>query len=85
MAEPTEAAAALSFEEALAKLERCVQQLEDGQIGLEEALACYEEGVGLLKQCYGLLEKAEQRIQVLTGINDKGQPLTRPIEADARE
>jgi exodeoxyribonuclease VII small subunit len=70
---------ALSFEQALAKLEQCVQQLEDGQIGLEQALTCYEEGVGLLKQCYGLLQEAEKRIQVLSGVDDKGQPITRPL------
>jgi exodeoxyribonuclease VII small subunit len=75
------AASPLSFEEALAKLEQCVQQLEDGQIGLEQALTCYEEGVGLLKQCYGLLKNAEERIQVLSGVDDNGQPVTRPLDA----
>ena len=73
---------ALCFEDALAKLEQCVQQLEDGQIGLEQALACYEEGVGLLKQCYGLLQDAEKRVQVLSGVDDKGQPVTRPLADD---
>ena len=76
-AEPT-----ISFEDALAKLEQCVQQLEDGQIGLEQALTCYEEGVGLLKQCYGLLQDAEKRVQALSGVDDKGQPITRPLAAD---
>jgi len=85
MAKSPEPSPALTFEQALEKLEQCVQQLEDGQIGLEQALACYEEGVGLLKQCYAMLERAENRIQVLTGVDDQGQPLTRPFEPDARD
>lgn len=65
-----------SFEEALADLEQCVQRLEEGRIGLEEALACYERGVGLLKHCHGLLQEAEQRILVLTGVDPDGKPMT---------
>lgn len=72
----------LAFEEAQAKLEQCIEQLEDGQIGLEQALAHYEEGVGLLAQCYGLLQQAEQRIQVLSGVDEKGQPVTRPMVSE---
>ena len=41
----------LSFEDALAKLEQVVQQLEDGRIGLTQALARYEEGVKLAEIC----------------------------------
>ena len=50
-----------NFEEALTQLETIVHALEDGQIGLADALGRYEEGVKLLKQCYGLLEKTERR------------------------
>lgn len=70
----------LTFEQALADLEKVVRQLEDGQIGLEEALAQYEEGVGLLKQCYSQLRQAEQRILELTGQNEEGQPQTRVFD-----
>lgn len=42
----------LTFEEALERLETIVQQLEDGELGLDGALAAYEEGVGHLKRCY---------------------------------
>ncbi len=70
----------LTFEQALAELEKVVRQLEDGQIGLEEALVQYEKGVGLLKQCYGQLRKAEQRILELTGQNEEGKPLTRVFD-----
>jgi exodeoxyribonuclease VII small subunit len=68
-----------SFEDALAALERTVRDLEDGSLGLDEALARYEEGVGLLKHCYGRLRQAEQRILLLTGVGEDGQPLLQPF------
>jgi exodeoxyribonuclease VII small subunit len=73
-------ATSLTFEQALAELERIVQELEEGALGLEEALARYEQGVGLLKQCYQQLQQAEQRIRELLGIDEVGQPVTRPFE-----
>jgi exodeoxyribonuclease VII small subunit len=71
---------ALTFEQALAELERIVRELEDGQTGLEESLARYERGVSLLKRCYGQLSQAEQRVVQLTGVDDNGRPLTQPFE-----
>jgi exodeoxyribonuclease VII small subunit len=73
----------LTFEQALAELEGIVRALEDGQTELEESLARYERGVGLLKRCYGQLRQAEQRILLLTGEDGDGQPLTRPFEHTA--
>ena len=72
--ENTADAASPSFEEALAELDAIVHDLEEGQTGLAEALARYEQGVGLLKRCYGLLERAERRIELLTGIDAQGNP-----------
>jgi exodeoxyribonuclease VII small subunit len=70
----------LSFEQALTRLEEIVRELEDGQTGLEEALARYETGVGLLKRCYGQLREAEQRILHLTGLDAEGRPVLQPFE-----
>jgi exodeoxyribonuclease VII small subunit len=70
----------LTFEQALAELERIVRELEDGQTGLESALASYEKGVGLLKRCYGQLREAEQRIVQLTGVDAEGRPVLQPFE-----
>ncbi len=67
------------FEEALGQLETIVHELEDGQIGLAEALGRYERGIGLLKHCYGLLENAQRRIEVLTGMDANGNPVTEPF------
>ena len=77
MSEP--AADILTFEQALAELEKIVRELEDGKIGLEESLARYEKGVGLLRRCYGQLRQVEQRIVELVGQDADGQPLTRPF------
>jgi exodeoxyribonuclease VII small subunit len=70
----------LTFEQALARLEEIVRDLEDGQTGLEEALARYEMGVSLLKRCYGQLREAEQRILHLTGLDAEGKPILQPFE-----
>lgn len=70
----------LNFEQALAELERIVRLLEDGQTGLEESLASYEQGVALLKRCYTQISQAEQRILLLTGVNEEGQPVTEPFD-----
>ncbi|MFN4258117.1 MAG: exodeoxyribonuclease VII small subunit [Gemmataceae bacterium] len=80
-----------TFEQALTELERIVRELEDGQIGLEESLAHYEHGIGLLKHCYAILQQAEQRILLLTGVDEQGQPLTQPfthvaaVDADKKD
>jgi len=73
----------MSFEQALERLAQIVHELEEGEIGLEQALGRYEEGVKLLRQGYQILEQAEKRIELLTGIGEKGEPLTEPFDATA--
>src|SRR5207245_4004797 len=72
--------APVPFREALKALEQISRQLEDGDTGLEEALAQYEKGVGLLNLCYGQLRAAETRIQILTGATLDGQPVLDKFE-----
>jgi len=64
-------------------MEAIVYELEEGRIGLAEALARYEEGVGLLRQCFGLLETAERRIELLTGVDAAGNPVVEPYDDTA--
>jgi exodeoxyribonuclease VII small subunit len=71
-----------SFEEAMVELEEIVHDLEDGKIGLAEALNRYEQGVKLLKSCHQLLEKAERRIQLLSGVDAEGNPVVERFEDD---
>ena len=72
-----------SFEAALADLQRIVADLEDGRVGLEESLARFERGIGLLKTCYQVLENAEQRIEQLVGMKSDGTPITKLFDASA--
>ncbi len=57
---------AQTFEEAVAQLEQIVAAIESGQVGLEDSLAKYEQGMALVKKCRGILEGAEKRIEQLT-------------------
>jgi exodeoxyribonuclease VII small subunit len=74
-----------SFEEALAELEQIVRDLEDGTTTLEQSLARYERGVGLLKGCYTQLRAAEQRIALLAGLDGDGKPLLQPFDHAASD
>jgi exodeoxyribonuclease VII small subunit len=73
----------LTFEQALAALDRTVRELEDGHLGLDDALSRYETGVGLIKNCYSQLRQAERRILQLTGADADGQPILAPFRHEA--
>ena len=70
----------LSFEEAMARLEVIVTQLERGDSPLEESLALFEEGTALMKQCSTALDQAEQKVAKLLP-NANGQPVETEMEA----
>jgi len=57
--------AQFKFEDALARLETIVGQLEKGDLPLEDSLKIFEEGVRLSKNCLKLLEEAERKVQIL--------------------
>ncbi len=54
-----------TFEESLKKLEVIVDQLEKGDLALEDSLKLFEEGVGLSAACKKELDEAEGKVQVL--------------------
>ena len=64
---PKSAPSPKSFEAAVSELETIVQEMESGKLPLEDALARYQRGIGLLRYCQGTLADAEQRIKVLEG------------------
>ncbi len=72
-----------SFEEALSRLEAIVQELEEGQIPLADALARYEEGIKLLKECYQSLAHAERRIELLNHVDSEGRAESEPYDDSA--
>ena len=55
----------LSFEEALGRLEEIVGLLERGECGLDQSLKLFEEGAGLAGQCEEMLDRAEQKVNLL--------------------
>ncbi len=74
---------AVSFEEALERLEDIVAALEEGQVPLAESLARYEEGIKLLKQCYQSLAAAERKIELLNRVDSAGQAHSEPFDDSA--
>lgn len=55
----------IEFEAILARLEALVQDMESGDLSLEESLSKFEEGVSLTKQCQRALDSAKLRIEKL--------------------
>jgi exodeoxyribonuclease VII small subunit len=83
-AEPGAAAraeiAALSFEDALAELERIVRGLEGGQQKLEDAIAAYERGALLRAHCEARLAEAEARVAAIVESAGGGAQSLREME-----
>lgn len=71
------------FEEALARLEKIVVALEEGQVSLADSLAQYEEGIQLLKHCYQSLAQAERRIELLNRVDSAGRAQSVPFDDSA--
>ena len=75
----------MTYEQQLQQLETLIKQLENGDLSLDQTLAAYEQGIGLIRACQQQLEHAEQRIQQL-GHNADGEetllPFSDPGAAD---
>lgn len=59
----------VKFEAALEELEQVVEQLESGDMALEDSLAAFEKGVGLVKFCNQKLNEVEKKVELL--VKDK--------------
>ncbi len=70
---------AMSFEEALAELERIVQDLERGQLDLEAAISAYERGTLLKEHCGRKLREAQLRVEKIT-LRDSAPTGVEPAE-----
>jgi exodeoxyribonuclease VII small subunit len=71
----------LSFEKALAELEKIVARMESGELSLEQALATHKRGLELARFCQQKLEAAQQQVKVLEG--DVLKPLAAAAADDA--
>ncbi|MDH3584718.1 MAG: exodeoxyribonuclease VII small subunit [Phycisphaerae bacterium] len=61
----------LDFEQAIERLEGIVGQIESGEVGLEQSLDNYEEGMKMIRHCRKILGRAETRIRKLA-LDDEG-------------
>lgn len=72
------------FEEAMQRLEELVQNLESGELPLENALEAFEEGMQLIKFCSRKLEEAEKRVRLLEQDN-AGEVTRTSFEPEAEQ
>lgn len=70
--------AALSFEDALAELEKLVKQLEDGKAKLDDAIKSYERGALLKRHCETKLREAQAKIEQIA-VGPDGAISTKPF------
>ncbi len=75
---------ALTFDAAMERLEDVVARLESGDLELEQALALYEEGVALVRNCAKQLEEARQKVQQLQ-LSPTGEVSLVEFDADGGE
>lgn len=70
----------MTFEEAMAELERVVGQLERGDVPLDQSITLYERGAALKKRCEAKLKEAEEKVAAIT-LDGAGNPTgTTPVE-----
>lgn len=69
----------LTFEQSLAELESIVSAIEQGKIGLQEAIGQYEKGMQLIHRCRDMLAGAEAKIQQLQ-LTENGKLTPAPME-----
>lgn len=74
MPKPQEA----GFEESLASLEAIVDQLERGELPLEQALSLFQDGVDLAGRCQRQLEQVQRKVEILT--RERGEIKPVPFE-----
>ena len=71
----------INFEKALEELEGIVEDLESGDLSLENSLKSFEKGIKLARQCQEQLSKAELQVQKL--IEENGELKTTPLKDDS--
>ncbi len=71
-----------AFEETLRELEATVDRLESGSLSLEESLAAFERGVGLVRELSGRLEAVERRVELLLRDTGDTEPHVRELSED---
>ena len=70
----------VSFEEATEQLAAIVDQLESGELRLEESLGLFEKGVAVARTAQQQLDAAERRVEELLAVDEQGRTKTRDFE-----
>ena len=70
-----------TFEEALARLELIIGELEKGELNLDESLKLFEEGIALARHCNAKLDEAQGKVELLLG-TEEGVAKTTPFQAE---
>ncbi len=70
----------IKFEKALERLNEIVEDLERGNLNLDESLKVYEEGVKLIKLCTKRLNEAQKKIEIL--VKEEGKLIPKPFMAE---
>jgi exodeoxyribonuclease VII small subunit len=69
--QPPESEAELTYEQSIARLHEIIEKIESGEVGLEQSLEQYEQGMAMIRRCQTILDRAEQKIRRLT-VNEQG-------------
>lgn len=83
IAHPENSPQIASFEDGLTMLSDIVSRLESGGLGLTESIEAYERGVGILRQLYSELARADQRVSLLVRIDEDGKPVLAAFGPDS--
>jgi exodeoxyribonuclease VII small subunit len=70
----------LAFEECIRQLAEVVDQLERGDLPLEQSVGLFERGMHLARASQAQLEQAEKRVEELLAVTEDGIPVTREID-----
>jgi exodeoxyribonuclease VII small subunit len=70
----------IDFEASMGQLEKLVDQMEEGDLSLEQSLQAFEAGVKLTRQCQQALKEAEQKVSLLMEKN--GELVSEPFDAE---
>jgi exodeoxyribonuclease VII small subunit len=76
--------APISLESALERLDAIVRDMETGDLPLETLIAKYEEGIGLSKVCREKLDRAEERIRIISR-DASGNPVLEEFNTSGTE
>ena len=74
-----------NFEDSLEKLENVIEELESGDLGLDEALSHFENGIKLVHFCKNKLSEAERKIEMLTKGKNEITKVNLPVKQDTGE